>query len=96
MAESDVGIFERLERGDYRNKLEYPTGRYDGAAERRKEYREEDNRIRRAFREDVLRDVGLDGHPKASMLWDKAWERGHSSGYYEVYNEVLDLSELLI
>jgi hypothetical protein len=34
-------------------------------------------------------------HPKADLLWSKAWDRGHSSGLSEVWFDLEDLSELL-
>lgn len=34
-------------------------------------------------------------HPKAGMLWSKAWEMGHSAGLSEVELYYNDLAELL-
>jgi len=36
---------------------------------------------------------GWQGHPKADNAWSYAWDEGHSSGYYEVYNILLDLHD---
>lgn len=30
------------------------------------------------------------------LAWNMAWERGHSSGIHEVYQELLELNEILI
>lgn len=37
---------------------------------------------------------GMVGHPKAELLWSKAWEQGHSNGLQEVYNAYGDLVDL--
>ena len=34
------------------------------------------------------------GHPKADQVFSKAYEMGHSSGLYEVFNYLIELSEL--
>lgn len=39
-------------------------------------------------------DFGMTGHPKADLLWSKAWENGHSNGLQEVYSSYADLVEL--
>ena len=36
---------------------------------------------------------GWQGHPKADKAWSYAWSKGSSSGYYEVYNILLDLHD---
>lgn len=43
------------------------------------------------FKIDALKDVGLADHPKAEKIFSYAWEKGHSSGYHEVYVELRDL-----
>jgi hypothetical protein len=47
------------------------------------------------FYTDVKDDLGITNNPKADKLMSKAWERGHSSGYQEVYNCACDLVELI-
>ncbi len=34
-------------------------------------------------------------HPKAEVVWNKAWERGHDSGLNEVFSELEDLADLV-
>ena len=47
------------------------------------------------FKQDVLRENGLAGHPKAEKVWDLAWEEGCSAGYEEVAARVERLAELV-
>lgn len=47
------------------------------------------------FKADLLEEAGITDHPKADMLFNKAWEQGHSSGYSEVYNCFYDLLDLI-
>ena len=47
------------------------------------------------FREEALIDLGILNHPKADKAFQLAWDAGHSGGYSEVYNYLLDYAELL-
>ena len=47
------------------------------------------------FKTDALEELGLGNHPKADVLFGKAWEHGHASGLSEVWNWMQDLAELL-
>jgi len=47
------------------------------------------------FAEDAIDYCGLKGHPKADKAFAMAY-RGHSSGYYEVLQELESLAELLL
>lgn len=47
------------------------------------------------FRRDVEAENDMIGHPKASLLWSKAWEMGHSAGLGEVLTYYEDLVELV-
>jgi hypothetical protein len=58
-------------------------------------YRDEQFRITAAFRKSLEEEHGTVGHPKADLLWEKAWEDGHSGGYGEVLNYYIDLVELV-
>ena len=40
-------------------------------------------------------DNGIEGNPKAHILWRKAWEMGHSAGLHEVEIIYADLVELI-
>jgi len=48
----------------------------------------------RRLREELEEEYGIVGHPKASRLWEIAWDLGHAYGYDEVeahYRELVDL-----
>lgn len=47
------------------------------------------------FKRDVCEDLDIANHPKRDMLWDMAWQRGHSDGQQAVYDEASELVELL-
>lgn len=48
------------------------------------------------FKEDVLKEVGLLGHPNADKAFSYAWENGHSSGFENVYNILCDIADILL
>ena len=48
------------------------------------------------FKTDVLKEYGLEGHPKADKVFAMAWEEGHSAGYSEVAMWVEQLAELVL
>jgi len=64
--------------------------------ERIKVFNAETRRLEDQFKHDALDDVGLLNHPKADKIYSKAWEDGHSSGLYSVYQELCDLAELFL
>lgn len=47
------------------------------------------------FRQDLFEDLDIVDNSKRDLLFSKAWELGHSSGYNEVYNYACDLVELI-
>lgn len=48
------------------------------------------------FWKDAFEEIGISqSHPKAEKLRSLAYERGHSSGYSDIYNELSDLAELI-
>lgn len=67
----------------------------DGMKAARQAYQEENNRLELKFRADLEADYDMTGHPKADLLFQKAWDQGHSSGYAEVANTYDDLYELV-
>jgi len=58
-------------------------------------YREAQVKLDEHFKQDVLKEFGLEGHPKAKQVWDLAWEEGCSMGYEGVANRVERLAELI-
>lgn len=61
-----------------------------------KEYNRETGRKMESFRADALKELGLEGHPKADKAWAMAWERGHSSGLISVYQELDEIADLIL
>ena len=71
--------------------------RKDPAKARQLELFNADVRRRHAeFKQGALEQAGLTGHDKAEAVWAKAWEHGHSFGYREVLNWVMDLADLVL
>lgn len=60
-----------------------------------KAYNEEQGRLFARFKADLEEEHGMTGHPKADLLFEKAWDRGHSNGYAEVAMVYDDLVELV-
>ena len=57
-------------------------------------YKLEERRLHEEFQADLEAEHGMTGHPKAGLLFTKAWDHGHSSGFTEVaiaYNDLVDL-----
>lgn len=57
-------------------------------------YGQETARLEAQFRADLTDEYGMTGHPKADLLFSKAWQMGHSAGYGEVasyYDDLVDL-----
>lgn len=48
-----------------------------------------------SFRIDLLEELGITDHPKADLLFDKAWEFGHADSYRSVFNWACALVDLL-
>jgi hypothetical protein len=63
--------------------------------EDREAYWAECARVEAEFRSDLERENEMVGHPKADVLFAKAWERGHSSGFGEVLAAYEDLIVLV-
>ncbi len=58
-------------------------------------YNAETQRLRKQFVQDIEAHNGTLGHPKAGLLFDKAWEYSHSEGYRAVAETYSELAELL-
>lgn len=50
--------------------------------------------MRDVFRDALIEEVGLKGHPKANQVFGIAWEDEHSSGYLAVYYKMEELAKL--
>jgi hypothetical protein len=84
---------EKISSGYYKTKLQWVSSRKD--PEGQLAYSEDCARLSDEFRKDLLADLGITNHPKADLLFSKAYEMGHSSGRSEIYSYALDLVELI-
>jgi len=82
-------------------KEEYPNALIqevlDGDAykARRKEYDDESTKLHEEFVNDLFENFNVTDSPKRFKCFELAWEKGHSNGLEEVYNEFYDLVELI-
>lgn len=100
---ANKSVSEKLRDGDYQTKLPFKTKKLDRDVNFA--YISDVGRLEIQFRSDAFVELNLlkldaDGnevykHPKADLLWSKAWDRGHSMGLSEVWFDLTDLSELL-
>lgn len=63
--------------------------------EQRRDYENKIHEIRNDFRDELLAKHQVTNHPKANQVWEKSWDRGHSSGFSEVEIIFDDLVELI-
>lgn len=91
-------IYERIKSGEFDNKLSWQVAGVpsDIRKIRRAEYRLEQARLDSLFQDAVDKDLGLSkDHPKYEKIWSMAWDIGHSNGLQAVYDEMLELYELI-
>lgn len=82
-------LSHRIEDGEFKNKVPY-------SKETREAYRADERRLEKLFREAALKSVGLEDYKLKDRVFDKAWSDGHSYGYMEVYNHLVELAHLII
>ena len=85
-----MSILAAINSGKYDNKVKFSS-----VPEQRRAWRAEESAIEQRFRADLEVEFGMKGHAKADLLWRMAWDRGHSSGLQEVFQEYRELSELV-
>jgi hypothetical protein len=61
----------------------------------RKQYDIERTKLHEEFVNDLFEEFGVGDNIKRHKAFDIAWEKGHSNGLEEVYNEFYDLVELI-
>jgi len=67
----------------------------DAYKARRKEYDDESTKLHEEFVNDLFENFNVTDNPKRYTAFYFAWEKGHSNGLEEVYNEFYDLVELI-
>lgn len=63
--------------------------------EQRTKWNVENARLHNEFKEDIFEEFGFQDHPKRERVFELAWDRGHSSGFSEVYLVFEELVELI-
>ncbi len=87
-ASDDEIKLARTAKKEYEDAVEH----YKSAVEA---YNADVARLEASFRLDLEVESGMKDHPKADLLYSKAWANGHASGYADVRNVYLDLLELV-
>lgn len=78
----------------YKTKMPYAPRSKDPAVY--EAYMKDQARLEAMFKVDALQAVGLTTHPKADKAYSYAWEKGHASGYSEVFIHLQDIAEVLL
>ena len=60
------------------------------------EYRDHLSNLEGEFYTDTLEELGLTNHPKASRIFQYAWDQSHSYGHQEVFQTLKELAELFL
>ena len=84
---------KRIDDGVYKNTKPYVLQGKDRKAW--EEYNFEEARLFQLFRKDALEDVGMSYHPKATEVFDFAWQHGHATGYHSVYDWLREVTKLV-
>ena len=85
----------------YENKTPYPTTIPKSMEEKKHNremsdvHRNEGYRLRKLFKEDAFKELGIADHPKREKVYELAWEDYHSSGYSEVFYQMEQLAKLI-
>ncbi len=80
---------------EYPNALIQEVLDEDAYKARRKEYDDERTKLHEEFVNDLFENFNVTDSPKRFKCFELAWEKGHSNGLEEVYNEFYDLVELI-
>lgn len=59
-------------------------------------YLNEETKLTKEFIDDLFTEFRVKNNPKRFKCYNLAYERGHSNGFSEIYNEFCDLVELII
>lgn len=86
-------IHDKIRAGEYQTKWKFVRRRDDPEAFAA--YQADIARLDKQFRVDLFAELGITNNPKRDLLFEKAWDMGHASGYEEVANYALDLVELI-
>ena len=90
-------VSQKIAAGTYTNHLPAPVGFIVDV--KLPAWEQENLRIHRQFKAEVLAELGLTDHPKAELLWEMALEcssrEAMSSGLFDVLPHAQELAKLL-
>ena len=117
-----IAIRERIQAGEFNNKVAYPSDGVisevcrdkkkrlgeiireearikDEISKIRREllqaYNEGERDARESFQKALEKEFDMENHPRRGMLWQRAWDEGHSGGYEEILTIYEGLLELV-
>lgn len=61
----------------------------------KKEWRNVEHERYLEFKQDLFKEFGVEDDPAREIIFRKAWDVGHSSGYHEVYSEFDELMDFV-
>ena len=67
----------------------------DGYHKAVNDYHKENNRMYELFKQDCFKYYGIENNPAREVIFSKAWEEGHSSGFSEVANCMSDIIDFV-
>jgi hypothetical protein len=82
-------------------KLDYPNAVIQEVLDKvayqayQQQYAEEIHKLEEEFQNDLFQEFAVTDNPKRFKCYSYAWDKGHSHGYSEVYNEFSDVVELI-
>lgn len=88
-----MNILEKVNSGAYDTKKPYASILKDKKTYNA--YMEDECRLSEEFKADLETEFEMKNHPKANLLYMKAYEFGHSSGFSEIYHYYAQLVELV-
>lgn len=88
-----MDIYDNIRNGVYQNKSPYFSRKVNPVG--REMYLSEERKLFNQFKQDLFDYCGVSDNPKRELLFSKAWESGHSSGYNEVAIIFDDMVELI-
>jgi hypothetical protein len=98
----NMSLYNRILTRHFEVDMHYPNRKSYNAGDMGKEqygkacneYRRQEREKLEEFKKLAIYDVGLEDHPNADHIYSYAWQEGHASGLYEVYQILSEISKL--
>lgn len=58
-------------------------------------YRDAHSSMVSEMKKDMFEDLGIEKHPAKDLMYSYAYDKGHSSGYHEVFMHLQEISEFV-